>query len=97
MPSKSEEVLQLASDYKETFRTQTSRNVLADLMKRFSMLSPTYDGDVNNTLIREGGRQVILYILSQLNIDEGKLLKMIEEEKAVENRRPRQTFAYGDN
>lgn len=63
--------------YKELFSTHEGKQVLHDLAYRFYMTNPTVrKGDSEmDFFVREGSRQVILYILSQTNYDIEKYLQ----------------------
>lgn len=72
-------------DYQAVFSTAQGRAVLHDLMSAHNMLVPTYAKDVNDMLINEGERRVVLRILTFLNTDPRTLLERIEEnEKSME-------------
>ena len=72
-------------DYQAVFNTVQGRAVLHDLMAAHNMLVPTYTKDVNEMLMREGERRVVLRILTFLNTDPRQLLERItEHEKTLE-------------
>lgn len=48
-------------------------------MNKYSVLSPMYKGDVNELLVHEGQRKVILDILNILKIDVIKLKERVDE------------------
>lgn len=71
--------------YMALFSSANGTLVLEDLMATHHMLGCTYSGDVNQMLIREGERNVVLRILSILKQDPKQLLERIEQhEKNVE-------------
>lgn len=57
--------------YKRLFDSDDGKKVLHDLCNKYHMLGPTVrKGDTgNDVFIREGARQVILYLLHQVNYD----------------------------
>lgn len=63
--------------YKEAFGTPQGEKVLHDLCNRFHMMGPTIrEGDNQEKyLVREGMRQVVLYILAQVNYDINKYMQ----------------------
>jgi hypothetical protein len=68
-------------DYQATFSSERGRRVLLDLMKAHHMMSSTYSPVVREEIyIREGERNVILRILSFLNVDQKQLEELIREE-----------------
>lgn len=79
--SKKAALKQLAryQDYNTVFSTPSGKRVLLDLMNKYSVLSPMYKGDVNDLLIHEGQRKVILDLLSILKIDVVKLKERVDE------------------
>lgn len=62
--------------YKDLFGSDQGKQVLHDLANRFYMTSPTIrQGETQEQyLVREGMRQVILYILSNVNYDLNKYM-----------------------
>ena len=80
--------------YKECFGTQAGLSVLADLCKKFRVLSSTFDENPNKDNLMEGGRNAILFILEKLSYDEGRVLelqKLINDNQMVNqyDRNPR--------
>lgn len=55
--------------YKDVFGTKHGKEVLEDLCNIYHLNSTTYrkDGNVEDTIYREGQRSVILFLLSQIN------------------------------
>lgn len=68
-------------DYKTAFSTPSGKRVLLDMMKRHGILSQIYTGDVNEALILEGRRQVVLEIMTILKIDEAQLIERVDNEE----------------
>jgi hypothetical protein len=67
--------------YQEVFGTESGKLVLIDMCNRFHMMTATrkkddIDGDME---FREGQRNVMLYVLSQVNYDLEKFFKQREE------------------
>jgi hypothetical protein len=67
------------ANYKKTFNDPIGQKVLWDLMQAHHFLRNTFTGDVNEALIREGERNVILRIMAILKYDPKKIQQMIEE------------------
>lgn len=77
--------LEVIEAYQAVFRSPNGEIVLKDLMKIHHVLSNTFNGDANQTIFKEGERNVVLRILSLLNMDAANLLERIEQyEKNVE-------------
>lgn len=90
MATKKEQALkqvELIQTYKRVFNdSEDGFKILIDLMRNFNMLRSSYDGKVADNLVvfNEGQRNVVLYILSKVNMDENKLyeiIRRIEEQK----------------
>ncbi len=74
----------IASAYKELFETPAGRIVLNDLMTECHLLQTSYVAkDPEKTFFNEGQRNVALYIITKLNLDEKELLKTLK--KGVED------------
>jgi len=72
-------------DYQTVFNSPVGKKVLYDLMSAHNMIQPTYTKDVNEMLVYEGERRVILRILTLLKANPKNLLERIEEhEKQME-------------
>ena len=72
-------------DYQWVFNTLQGKNILIDLMDAHHVLRPTYTKDVNEALVLEGERRVVLRILGLLKTNPNTLLQRIEEnEKQME-------------
>jgi len=70
----------LLSDYKDIFEaSEKTERVLYDLCKRFHYFQTSYNGNVHDTIYREGERNVINFILYQLQQDPAKLLKRFRD------------------
>ena len=68
------------SDYKNTFNSQQGRRVLADMLAENKCLSTSFvKEDPYLTAFNEGQRNVVLRILTILQVDTTQLLKLIEE------------------
>lgn len=69
--------------YKEVFGTDMGKKVLHDLASKYHMVGPTIRPGENSEqyLVREGMRQVILYILHQVDYDIDKYLRERQEYK----------------
>jgi hypothetical protein len=65
--------------YKEVFSTVNGKWVLLDLMKTHGILMSSAENEPHMTYFREGARSVVVRILRTLQVDEGELLKHIEE------------------
>lgn len=74
-------IVERAIAYREIFETEKGKLILADLIDHCGLFRNTYVGDVNTMMINEGKRNVLLYILSILNIDLPTLLKMVEDNR----------------
>jgi len=59
---------------KEIFNTEKGTEVLYALAKRFHYFQPSYNGNANDCIFREGERNVINYIMTQLQQNPAKLL-----------------------
>lgn len=67
-------------DYKNTFGSEHGRRVLLDLMKAHFMMGTSFSKEPLEMALNEGERNVILRILSYLNIDHKNLEELIKEE-----------------
>jgi len=70
----------LTKDYKDVFSTEAGQRVLMDLVREGSFLQNTFKGDVNGMLLKEGKRNMVLYILSIIKTDLSKLLDAYERQ-----------------
>jgi len=64
-----EELKKLKVAYCQTFGTEQGAIVLKDLEKRCYKYNSTFRRDVNETLINEGARQVLLTIENMMGLD----------------------------
>lgn len=71
------------NDYKTCFSTPAGRRVLYDLMMNCHFQSSTMAKDAHDVIFREGERNVVLRILTQMNTSIEKIKTLIEEN--VEN------------
>lgn len=72
--------LGLYQDYKMTFNSLEGKRVLFDLMKHHNFIKPSFvKGDPYETAFNEGQRNVILRILTLVDIDITEIKKKIEE------------------
>jgi hypothetical protein len=72
---------ELAADYQRTFAGDAGQRVLADLLRRTGvMLSTAAPGEDGTTglLLREGQRQVGLYIVRQVNAEPDAALRLAQ-------------------
>jgi len=72
--------------YKNIFNSPLGKDVLHDLMERFWMNKPLAGAgnvDLHTVLHRDGERNVVLYILSQMKVNSSTLEKAIDE---IENK-----------
>jgi hypothetical protein len=67
--------------YQEVFGTPSGQQVLMDMCNRFHMMGATRKaGDVDGDMeFREGQRNVMLYVLTQVNYDLEKFFKQRED------------------
>lgn len=70
----------LMAAYQNVFRSTEGEIVLKDLMKTHGILSNIYKGDINDMLIKEGERNVVLRLLSILDIDIDAIYERIDRE-----------------
>jgi hypothetical protein len=64
----------LVSKYQQVFNTKEGKDILFDLMEKHHVFSPSYTGDKYDAIFREGERNVINYIITQLSYDRRQLL-----------------------
>ena len=69
----------LIAAYHNVFSSTDGVRVLHDLMRNHHILSNTFSGDVNEMLVREGERNVVLRIFSLMKMDVQKLKERIDE------------------
>lgn len=71
---------EMMSAYQNIFKSPDGELVLKDLMSTHGILSNTYKGNVNDMLVKEGERNVVLRILSILKIDINAIYERIDRE-----------------
>lgn len=72
--------------YKDVFGSEQGQEVLMDLMRTHHVLGTTYSPkDPNQIHIYEGERNVVLRILTYLELDTDELLKRMREASKREN------------
>lgn len=81
MPKKKITPIDYVKLYKEVFSTPDGKLVLIDLCNRFHMMGSTrkINDAAGDMEFREGQRNVMLYILSQVNYDLEKFFQQREE------------------
>ncbi len=72
--------------YKHLFNLPEAKLVINDLMKRGNMMSPTMSKDPNQVFHSEGKRDLVLYILSNINVDNETLAEMIKDSRQEDRR-----------
>lgn len=82
MPNKNERAdkhVKTLIDYKDFFETTKGKNVLYDLMKRFHYFQTSYVKEAPyETSFREGERNVLNFILYQLQQNPAKVLEEMQ-------------------
>jgi hypothetical protein len=71
--------------YKNLFNSPEGMLVLGDLMQSHGMMSPSFRGDVNQAIFKEGERNVVLRILAILKVDETQLRERMEQYAREQN------------
>lgn len=66
-------------DYKRVFNTDAGKRVISDLIDTHFVMRSTIAATPEMTAFNEGQRNVVLRILTLLNIDEEQMKKRIEE------------------
>jgi len=66
---KDQRVLDRINSYGQVFSTEAGKTVLYDLMEKGYFLNPTMAKDPYESARNEGQRELVLYILTQLNRD----------------------------
>ncbi len=74
-----EKLISRSSAYQALFRSPDGEKVLRDLMRAHAVMSSTFNGNVNDMLIKEGERNVVLRILKLMNVNPQELRERIEE------------------
>lgn len=68
-----------SNDYKLTFKSEEGRRVLMDLMKVGNFKASVFGKDERDNAYLSGKRDMLLYILGQIDIDNEELSRMSEE------------------
>lgn len=66
--------------FKDTFATESGKIVLQDLVRECGLLRNTYRGNSEELLFNEGKRNVLLYILNNINADLKAILEVAERQ-----------------
>jgi hypothetical protein len=76
------------ADYKRVFGTPHGKKVLRDLMNQHMLVTSHVEGDPYSTAFREGGRNMVIYILKNIKFNlvalEKELTKVEEQDEYVE-------------
>jgi hypothetical protein len=78
------EKVKLVKAYKNFLSTEDGKLILKDLVRECGMFQNAYRGNRDEMLLREGKRNVLLYILSIINVDLSELIKMVERQSQGE-------------
>lgn len=73
-----------AISYRAFFETEDGLKIIYDLMRHCHMLDTTFAKDPHEMYLREGMRNVALYILAKTNTDIPSLKQMIESRTKTE-------------
>lgn len=82
MSGAGERQVEKLKDYQTVFETDVGQRVLYDLMREGFLIRPTHTGNLEGPNIParcEGRRELVIYIIEQLNRDEADIYKMIAE------------------
>lgn len=79
MDKRTRKRVEIVSDYKRTFSEGPGKKVLLDLMHKFHMLNSTFDENDRLSALKQGEQNVVLFILSRMNMDTEELLKQIKD------------------
>jgi hypothetical protein len=71
--------ISLIQDYIAVFSSDEGQNVLKDLMEKGSLLKPTYADNDRLSLLNEGRRELLLYVLHNLSYDVSSILELMDE------------------
>lgn len=66
--------------FKDTFATESGKIVLQELVRECGLLKNTYRGNSEELLFNEGKRNVLLYILNNINSDLKAILELAERQ-----------------
>lgn len=69
--------------FKDTFATESGKIVLQELVRECGLLRNTYRGNSDELLFNEGKRNVLLYILNNINVDLANLLEAARQSQGV--------------
>jgi len=82
---KMEKAVANLSYLKQVFGTEQGKDCLYELCKQFHYFSSSYQGDVNDTIFREGERNVLNFIMNRLEQSPKKIMddfrQRLQEEK----------------
>ena len=74
--------LSRARDYQNLFDSDLGRRVLMDLLRQGHFFEPTYvRSDAHESSFREGERNLTLYVLAQLKLNQAELMQLIQENR----------------
>ena len=72
-------------DYGHVFSTPEGRRVLLDLCDAGHIFQPTYvPGDFGETAFREGERNIVLRLLTIMNLTDQQMIRLSQEEVDIE-------------
>jgi hypothetical protein len=77
--------VKLVKAYKDVFASEKGQIILNDLIRECGLLRNCYRGEANDLLVNEGKRNVLLYILSNINVDLNTLIELIERQSKGES------------
>lgn len=78
-------VLKKVRAYTDIFDTPAGKEVLYDLLKEARVFHTEYDKDPSFFIFKEGRRDIINYILSQLKWNEAKVLNFFSQREQEES------------
>jgi hypothetical protein len=78
---KAQEQISLIADYKQIFESEAGQNVLKDLLVKGHFFHTSYTGNSNDTIFREGERNIVNMILIQLQKSPADMLKHLEKQR----------------
>jgi len=76
--------LDLIKAYQSFFETEDGKLILYDLMRAGRMFTKTVGSSPEETSRNEGQRELVVYILEQINRDIEQVIKFIEQQKENE-------------
>lgn len=68
---------QLRRAYRDIYATDQGKLMIDDLCNQFYFLDPTYQGDKDDALFREGSRNVVLYVLGMMKAPDDNTIKEV--------------------